>query len=57
MEREIMTTEEVSELFQVQTRTIKNWRDRGMPHFKMSSNIIRYDKEDVIEWAKQHTED
>ena len=54
MEREIMTTEEVSELFQVQTRTIKNWRDRGMPHFKMSSNIIRYDKEDVIEWAKQH---
>ena len=49
----ILTTDELAEFFSVTTQTIKTWRKEGMPHIKIKHNVIRYDVDDVMKWAKE----
>lgn len=46
-----VTTEQVSDYFQVSTRTIANWRDRGLPHRRINARVIRYTLEDCEKFA------
>ena len=34
----------------VSTKTIESWQNQGMPHFKFSRKMVRYDFKQVGEW-------
>lgn len=50
-DRKLLTTKEVVEAFRISPRTICNWRNRGLPFLKVSSNSFRYDYEAVLNWV------
>ena len=50
--KNMKTTKELAELFNVSTQTIWRWRVQGLPHMKINSQNIRYDLEEVMSWLK-----
>ena len=51
-EKEFLTTEDVAAVFGVDVLTVINWRKhRGLPHCKLTTKVVRFKREDVIEWA------
>lgn len=53
-EDEVLTKEEISKLLKVTERTIDKMRDKGMPYFKVGTNI-RFRKEKVLKWLEDCT--
>lgn len=45
----IMTTQQISEKYQVHPGTVYNWRKRGLPVIKQCG-IVRFDEEQVDRW-------
>jgi DNA-directed RNA polymerase sigma subunit (sigma70/sigma32) len=50
--KKYLTTAEIGELFQVTRETIRNWRNAGMPHEKLSNRVYRYELDKILAWAK-----
>ena len=46
---------DISEVFQVTDRTVKNWLNQGMPKYQVGKTI-RFDIGEVKEWMKSHGE-
>jgi len=50
-EMKFLTIEQVAEMLQVTRATIYKLQKKGLPFIKLGRNV-RYDKDDVIDWAK-----
>ncbi|MEK9505189.1 helix-turn-helix domain-containing protein [Gaopeijia maritima] len=48
---ELMTVDEVADLFRVSPSTIRRWIGKGLPHLKVNQTL-RFQREDVIDWAE-----
>ena len=51
---EYLKTSEVADIYRVTVETIREWRDRGMPHWRMSERVFRYDADEVKAWVDMH---
>ncbi len=49
-----LDTKQVAKLIGVTTRTIQNYRDRGMLPFSQIGRVIRYRAQDVQDFLMQH---
>ncbi len=48
---EILDDEGAAKFFGIETRTLRLWRrTRGLPHFKITSKVIRYRRSDLEAW-------
>ena len=47
----LMKITELSEIFQVTERTVKNWLTQGMPKYQVG-RTIRFDLEKVKQWME-----
>lgn len=51
----LMKITDISEVFQVTERTVKNWLTQGMPKYQIGKTV-RFDLDEVKEWMKTHGE-
>lgn len=50
---DMMSTDEVADLFAVSKRTVIRWVDGlGLPAFKLGG-VLRFDRKEVVAWAEQ----
>lgn len=53
MER-LLTGEQLAQLLNVSSRTIRNWRGRrGLPVYMVGGTVPRYRESEVEEWLRQ----
>jgi predicted site-specific integrase-resolvase len=52
---DIMDGQEVMQLFHVCSRTLQNWRNKGMIPYIKIGNRIHYYRSDIIEMIKKNT--
>ena len=52
MDKEILTSEELSELLKVTRGTLNNWRKKGMPYLK-GDRAVRFNKSEVMKWINE----
>lgn len=54
---EIMNEQEAAAFLKIKPRTLRLWRnERGLPHSKITSRVIRYSRSDLTEWMSRfHT--
>ena len=51
---ELLTEEEAARLLSVEPRTLRLWRnERGLPHLKITSKVIRYRRSDLNGWLNR----
>lgn len=50
----LLTPAEVAREFKISMRTLKTYREQGLPHLRLTSRTIRYRMEDVEEFQRQH---
>ncbi len=55
--KEWFTTKEVAEMFKVDTRTVRKWKERGwiVPSFKIDGSTIRYSWDDIRKATRKVT--
>ena len=53
----LVTTKEMAEILSVHENTLFNWAKEGMPRYKLGSNAVRYDIEEVLEWVRTRVEE
>jgi excisionase family DNA binding protein len=48
---EILNEQQAADLLKITPRTIRLWRkERGLPHNKITSRVIRYKRSDLEQW-------
>lgn len=55
--KEMVDTKELAKILGVHENSLYNWAKQGMPRYKISSNQIRYDVDEVWDWLKDRGED
>jgi excisionase family DNA binding protein len=51
----LLTSEQVSELLQVNANTLVQWRYRGKgPSFVKVGRLVRYRNSEIMEWIRDH---
>jgi len=55
-EDEVLTKEELAKFLKVTERTVDKMRDKGMPYFKIGTNV-RFRKEKVLKWLEEQSKD
>ena len=55
--KKLVTTKEMAEILSVHENTLFNWAKEGMPRYKLGSNAVRYDAEEVLEWVRTRGEE
>lgn len=53
--KQLLTTKDLEEIFQVTRFTLNNWREKGLPVIKIAGNI-RYDIDEVKKWVDDQNE-
>ena len=53
----LVTTKEMAEILSVHENTLFNWAKEGMPRYKLGSNAVRYDVEEVLAWVRTRGEE
>ena len=53
----LVTTKEMASILSVHENTLFNWAKEGMPRYKLGSNAVRYDVEEVLEWVRTRGEE
>ena len=53
----LVTTKEMAGILSVHENTLFNWAKEGMPRYKLGSNAVRYDVEEVLEWVRTRGEE
>ena len=54
MNYDILTDSQLCEWLEITPRTARDWRDRrGLPHYKITSKVIRYQREAVMAWLER----
>lgn len=48
-----LTTKDLEEKYKVSRATIKKWRDKGMPSYKIDNSTIRFKESEIEEWIKK----
>ncbi len=56
MENELLTVEELCRWLKISRSTADRWRKEGMP-FSKKKRLVRFDKEEVLEWLKEKNKD
>ena len=58
---QLMTTKQCAEFLQVTPRRLETWRakrergeEAGPPFLHITERTLRYDRDDVLEWARSH---
>lgn len=46
---------ELAEMWGVHPATVTKWRKQGLPFYKLSRLVIRFDEEQVLRWVEQQT--
>ena len=54
--KKLVTTKEMVEILSVHENTLFNWAKEGMPRYKMGSNAVRYDVDEVLKWIRERGE-
>jgi hypothetical protein len=56
MAPEVMTTEQAADFLHVTTETLFRWRKdaSGPPYSQPSRSVVRYLKDDLIAWMREH---
>lgn len=54
--RQLYTSKDLEEYFQVTRYAIMQWREEGMP-FKKIGGVIRFDMEAVNKWVEEQNKD
>ena len=54
--KKLVTTKEMAEILSVHENTLFNWAKEGMPRYKMGSNAVRYDVDEVLKWIRERGE-
>lgn len=54
--KQMYTTKDLEEFFQVSRYTLINWREKGLPYVKIG-NTIRYDLDDVKKWVSDQNKE
>lgn len=50
-ESDILTEDEVAKILGIEPRTVRAWRKRrGLPHYKVTSKVIRFSRSDIAGW-------
>ena len=55
--KKLVTTKEMADILSVHENTLFNWAKEGMPRYKLGSNAVRYNVEEVLEWVKTRGEE
>ena len=55
--KKLATTKEMAEILNVHENSLFNWAKEGMPRYKLGSNAVRYDIEEVLEWVRTRGEE
>lgn len=53
MNEEFLTKSELAKFLKVSERTIDRMREKGLPSFKLGSNV-RFEKESVLKWLNEN---
>ncbi len=48
----LLTSEQLSEILGVSTKTLNNWRYKGLIPYAKINGLVRYDEEQIQEWIK-----
>ncbi len=56
MDNGYLTTKELAQHFNVSAVTIRRWKEDGMPHISPSPGVLRFDKQECINWANRPIE-
>jgi excisionase family DNA binding protein len=52
---DLLTDEQAAALLSVEPRTLRLWRhERGLPHIRLTSKVIRYRRADIDVWLSRH---
>lgn len=54
VQEEVLTGKQLCTRLEISPDTLKAWRGRGLPHFKLGYRIIRYSWRSIVEWLKEH---
>ncbi len=49
----LLTTTQLSKLLNANRRTILNFAQKGMPHYRVGDKFIRYDITEVKQWLRE----
>jgi excisionase family DNA binding protein len=50
-----LSENEAAEILSVEGRTIRNWmNERGLPHFRITSKVVRIKRTDLVRWIESH---
>lgn len=52
--RVMLNTQQVCRLFGRSKSTIRRWRREGMPYMLFQNREVRFDRQKVLDWAKQY---
>lgn len=55
--KKLVTTKEMAGILSVHENTLFNLAKEGMPRYKLGSNAVRYDVEEVLEWVRTRGEE
>jgi excisionase family DNA binding protein len=51
-----LTPTEAGELLGISARTLRRWRDEGMPYVVLGERSVRYRASEITDWARARTQ-
>jgi excisionase family DNA binding protein len=54
IEEPLLTKQQVADYFHVGPRTVFNWMQKGMPHFRHGHRLVRFNKGQVQTWYEKN---
>ena len=50
---DLLTEEQAAQFLQIQPRTVRAWRGKGLPHVKLTARVIRFRRADLDGWISK----
>lgn len=50
---DLLTDPQAAAFLQVEPRTLRLWRKRGLPHIRITAKTLRYRRSDLDKWISQ----
>lgn len=49
----LYTVKEMCDMFNISRKTLNNWMDKGLPHYKIFGSTVRFRHIDVTTWLSE----